>query len=186
MYAYYRSTCYSTAVQKVLHGALSAPNVTEILLVKGNSIQLLTMPMTTGDTIGTTPTPTLMDLFKTKELPLKMQFEQSLFGTIGDIRLMRCSFNDTEMDISTDLSEEESEEEEEDFLRIKRRGKTSILGQDVAVAVSEYGKLVFWTLSTAQDADTYTTGRFECISELSLDSHGLEYEKVCKKLAVDP
>ncbi|KAF1805835.1 mono-functional DNA-alkylating methyl methanesulfonate N-term-domain-containing protein [Mucor lusitanicus] len=63
----------------------------------------------------------------------------------------------------------------------KTRRHARIQGNDVIVALSEYGKLVFITI--IQDA---LTRRFETLAEVYLDSPGLEYTKKGKKLAIDP
>ncbi|KAI9498543.1 mono-functional DNA-alkylating methyl methanesulfonate N-term-domain-containing protein [Zychaea mexicana] len=77
-----------------------------------------------------------------------------------------------------------------------RQGHARIPGNEVIVAISEYGKLMFWSVTTGADTaasalnsnydDLERTGRFEPLAEVCMDEPGLEYDKVSKKLAIDP
>ncbi|KAI8992216.1 mono-functional DNA-alkylating methyl methanesulfonate N-term-domain-containing protein [Pilobolus umbonatus] len=74
-------------------------------------------------------------------------------------------------------------EPNEDFRLYSKhiRNHSIVNGNDVLVLLSEYGRLLFMSI--------YHEGairRYETLSEVQLSSPGLEYDKIGKKLAVDP
>jgi hypothetical protein len=96
---------------------------------------------------------------------LTRQLQQSTFGIMNDAQLLCCEFDDSLIPIST-----ESEEvyEEVSYSR-KIRNHSVIKGQDVLVALSEYGKLVFMTLYCDE---SLSVKRFETLTEVkSLESN---------------
>ncbi|GAA5804912.1 hypothetical protein HPULCUR_010421 [Helicostylum pulchrum] len=166
MYAYYRTSCHGTVNQKILRGSFSSNDSSDLVLVKGNSLEWMTIgPVTESD-------PNL----------LKRQLQQSTFGTIIDTQLLRCLFTETADTTTTATTLEEEFYEDIPYSK-KIRNHAMIQGRDVLVALSEYGKLVFMTIHSDLDLGVK---RFETMTEVYLDSPGLEYTKVGKKLAVDP
>ncbi|KAI9259708.1 mono-functional DNA-alkylating methyl methanesulfonate N-term-domain-containing protein [Helicostylum pulchrum] len=113
---------------------------------------------------------------------LKRQLQQSTFGTIIDTQLLRCLFTETADTTTTATTLEEEFYEDIPYSK-KIRNHAMIQGRDVLVALSEYGKLMFMTIHSDLDLGVK---RFETMTEVYLDSPGLEYTKVGKKLAVDP
>lgn len=90
---------------------------------------------------------------------LTRQLQQAAFGTINDAQILSCSF--------TDLEDEKAAIEDEVYEQTvysKRiRNHSIIQGQDILVALSEYGKLVFMTIHSDQDLDVK---RFETLTEV--------------------
>ncbi|CAO3622874.1 unnamed protein product [Mucor fragilis] len=166
MYAYYRSTCYSTHIQHILRGNVSSRDETDIVLVKGGSLEWLTVhPVTESN-------PNM----------LHSQLEQSTFGIINDAKLLPMEYEeDDSSGSSMEQDQASAVEYQETSYSKKTRRHARIQGNDIIVALSEYGKLVFMTI--IQDA---MTRRFETVAEVHLDSPGLEYTKKGKKLAIDP
>lgn len=107
---------------------------------------------------------------------LQSQLEQSTFGIINDAKILRVEF-----DQDCRLPAEQIEEYEEMNYSKKTRNHSKVQGDDIIVALSEYGKLVFMTIIN----DEFSK-RFETLAEVYLDSPGLEYTKKGKKLAIDP
>ncbi|OAD04265.1 hypothetical protein MUCCIDRAFT_108086 [Mucor lusitanicus CBS 277.49] len=114
---------------------------------------------------------------------LQSQLEQSTFGIINDAKLLSMAYQEDD-DSSGSIMEQDhaaaADYQEMSYAK-KTRRHARIQGNDVIVALSEYGKLVFITI--IQDA---LTRRFETLAEVYLDSPGLEYTKKGKKLAIDP
>lgn len=162
MYAYYRTSCHSTVIQKILRGSISSNGSADLVLVKvfvtreqlaricaytlnvqGNSLEW----MTVGSVSEADPN------------LLTRQLQQAAFGTINDAQILSCSF--------TDLEDEKAAIEDEVYEQTvysKRiRNHSIIQGQDILVALSEYGKLVFMTIHSDQDLDVK---RFETLTEV--------------------
>lgn len=117
---------------------------------------------------------------------LQSQLEQSTFGIINDAKLLPMEYEEDDNSSSSGSSMEQDQQEsavdyQEMSYSKKTRRHSRIQGNDIIVALSEYGKLVFMTI--IQDA---MTRRFETLAEVYLDSPGLEYTKKGKKLAIDP
>jgi hypothetical protein len=91
---------------------------------------------------------------------LASQLQQSTFGTINDAGLLSCHFNSENLEDCMEI--EESEYEEINYSK-KIRRHSMIQGQDVLVALSEYGKLVFMTLVVDQQLNKK---RFETLVEV--------------------
>lgn len=107
---------------------------------------------------------------------LQSQLEQSTFGIINDAKILHVEF-----DQGCRSPTKQIEEYEEMSYSKKTRNHSEVQGNDVIVALSEYGKLVFMTIIN----DAFSK-RFETLAEVYLDSPGLEYTKKGKKLAIDP
>lgn len=113
---------------------------------------------------------------------LHSQLEQSTFGIINDAKLLPMEYEeDDSSGSSMEQDQASAVEYQETSYSKKTRRHARIQGNDIIVALSEYGKLVFMTI--IQDA---MTRRFETVAEVHLDSPGLEYTKKGKKLAIDP
>ena len=89
---------------------------------------------------------------------LEEQLEQSTFGIISDARLLPCNFQSSEKDhVVLDL----------DRLSIPyakhTRHHSIIEGEDVIIALSDYGKLVFLTIISDMDQQV---NRFETLAEV--------------------
>jgi hypothetical protein len=110
---------------------------------------------------------------------LTRQLHQSTFGILNDAQILKCTFDDESIAEEEDQKEEEAnsiivpeeEEEEEEIYQEtsysrKIRQHSVIQGQDVLVALSEYGKLVFMTIHCDQD---FKVKRFETLTEVSLE-----------------
>lgn len=93
---------------------------------------------------------------------LTRQLQQSTFGMINDTQVLRCLFTDLEDNKATITTEEEFYEDIPYSKKI--RNHSMIQGQDVIVALSEYGKLVFITIHSDSDLDVK---RFETLAEVS-------------------
>lgn len=164
MYAYYRTSSQSTVNQKILRGSIANTNTSDLVIVKGNSLEWMTI----GQVAPSDPN------------LLTQQLQQSAFGIIYDTHILHCDFASANesMDEETD-----TEVYEETSYSRKIRNHSLIQGQDVLVALSEYGKLVFMTIHCDK---SLKVKRFETLTEVYLDSPGFEYNKIGKKLAVDP
>ncbi|KAL9547920.1 hypothetical protein MBANPS3_005939 [Mucor bainieri] len=117
---------------------------------------------------------------------LQSQLEQSTFGIVNDAKLLSMKYDPDDSNGSSSCMEQDHhapalDEYQEMSYSKKTRRHARIQGNDIIVALSEYGKLVFMTI--IQDA---MTRRFETLAEVYLDSPGLEYTKKGKKLAIDP
>lgn len=135
------------------------------MLVKGGSLEWLTVhPVTESN-------PNM----------LQSQLEQSSFGIINDAKLLSIQYDENDTMMEQDNDDDESVDYREMSYSKRTRRHARIQGNDIIVALSEYGKLVFMTI--IQDA---MTRRFETLAEVYLDSPGLEYTKKGKKLAIDP
>lgn len=87
------------------------------------------------------------------------EFEQSALGTIIDAQLLTCHFKD---DVEED--EEWMNEDYKDIAYSKYiRKHSKILGKDMIVAISEYGKLVFMTIIHNDEIK-----RFETVTEVQI------------------
>ncbi|KAG0173024.1 hypothetical protein DFQ29_008127 [Apophysomyces sp. BC1021] len=71
-------------------------------------------------------------------------------------------------------------------MKIRQHPRTRIPGEEVIVAVSDYGNLVFWTITSSESSKFAENGKFEILAQVQLDEPGMEYTKVGKKLAIDP
>ncbi|KAI8354154.1 mono-functional DNA-alkylating methyl methanesulfonate N-term-domain-containing protein [Blakeslea trispora] len=161
MFAYYRTSSYNTVINQVLQGSLTSADRSDLVLVKGNSFAWFRI----GSVSENNP------------ILLEKQLEQSTFGTINGAQLLSCSFQPSEDRVLLDL----------DRMPIPyskyTRQHSMIEGEDVIVAISEYGKLVFLTIISDTDQQV---NRFETLAEIYLESPGIEYTKLSKKLAIDP
>ncbi|GAN02173.1 hypothetical protein MAM1_0018d01614 [Mucor ambiguus] len=170
MYAYYRSTCFSTHIQHILRGDISNRDATDIVLVKATIIDIQAV----------------VHLTESNPNMLQSQLEQSTFGIINDAKVLSMEYEEDDRSGSSgSFMEQDHEPAPVDYQEMsyskKTRRHSRIQGNDIIVALSEYGKLVFMTI--IQDA---MTRRFETLAEVYLDSPGLEYTKKGKKLAIDP
>lgn len=95
---------------------------------------------------------------------LKSHLEQSTFGTINDARLLSCHFHNSDIDNVGNMETDEPEYEEITYSK-KIRQHSMIKGQDVLVALSEYGKLVFMTIVADEHLNKK---RFETLTEVQL------------------
>ncbi|KAG0749099.1 hypothetical protein G6F57_004890 [Rhizopus arrhizus] len=159
MFAYYRSSCYSTAIQNILKGTISSSDSSDLVLVNRNCLEWYTI-----DSLPNTI--------------LSLQLQQSTFGTVLDSKLLTCHFSDQ----NSLRQETEHMHEEEVSYSSKIRKHSYIQGQEVLVILSEYGKMVFVTIHNLSE----NIRRFETLMEIYLDAPGLEYTKTGKKLAIDP
>jgi hypothetical protein len=91
---------------------------------------------------------------------LTQELQQSTFGIINDAQLLKCTFTET-IDESSRVPEDEFYEEISYSKKIRQH--STIQGQDVLVALSEYGKLVFITIYNDQDL---RVKRFETLTEV--------------------
>ncbi|KAI9314774.1 hypothetical protein BX666DRAFT_411681 [Dichotomocladium elegans] len=190
VYAYSRTSAFGTVIERILHGSFTGPTPHDVVLVKPNSLELLQLtPLhEEGDNVD-------------DDQVLSPRFEQPTFGTITDARVLPCRFQihdgvdddeDEYMDKGSGSNRSEMDYEVEQgaldevpYAFKLRQGHAPIQGEDVIVAVSDYGKLVFWGI-TSSTSDLTETGRFEPLIEVFMDEPGLEYQKVSKKLSVDP
>lgn len=90
---------------------------------------------------------------------LTRQLQQAAFGTINDAQILKCSF--TEFEDEKIVTDDEVYEQTAYSRRV--RNHSIIQGQDILVALSEYGKLVFMTIHSDQDLDKK---RFETLTEV--------------------
>lgn len=90
--------------------------------------------------------------------------------------MVRCRFLEQEKS-EQEQEEEDEDEEAEDMASISidfpyvvkvRQGHTPVQGDDVIVVISEYGKLVFMTITTPQEGPLSQKGRFEPLAEVCL------------------
>jgi hypothetical protein len=93
---------------------------------------------------------------------LTRQLQQSAFGIINDAHLLYCEFDDS---LELPLTTAKDEIYEEVTYSRKIRNHSVIKGQDVLVALSEYGKLVFMTIHCD---DSLKARRFETLTEVKL------------------
>lgn len=93
---------------------------------------------------------------------LTQQLQQSAFGIIYDTHILHCEFASANesMDEETD-----TEVYEETSYSRKIRNHSLIQGQDVLVALSEYGKLVFMTIHCDK---SLKVKRFETLTEVRI------------------
>ncbi|KAI8377233.1 mono-functional DNA-alkylating methyl methanesulfonate N-term-domain-containing protein [Choanephora cucurbitarum] len=160
MFAYYRTSSYSTVINQVLRGSITSADPSDLVL--GNSFAWFRIGSVTEN----------------NPILLEEQLEQTTFGIISDARLLPCNFQSSEKDhVVLDLGR----------LSVPyakhTRHHSIIEGEDVIIALSEYGKLVFLTVISDMDQQV---NRFETLAEIYLESPGIEYTKLSKKLAVDP
>ncbi|KAF7722977.1 hypothetical protein EC973_002446 [Apophysomyces ossiformis] len=175
MYAHYRTTCYGTAIQQILRGSVSGLDPSDVIIVKGTSLELRKLTRLSTET----STPLLIH-----------QFEQSVFGIINDARLLKCRFVENGFAQTEGLVGEEDLPEDSSMMpytmKIRQDPRTRIPGDEVIVAVSDYGNLVFWTITSPEPSRLAEYGRFEILAQVQLDEPGIEYTKVGKKIAIDP
>ncbi|KAG2221761.1 hypothetical protein INT45_003401 [Circinella minor] len=208
MFGYQRSVSYGTAIDRILYGSFIEPSKSSAVLVKGNSLELLKLT-THPDNNNNNNDTILNSCFEqpafgtiTDARTLRCPFGQDVSDNDDTTTGITLNMSDMEYEEDLDQEEEEEEEDEEDYdsssstsstssIEIPygfklREGHAPIVGNDVIVAVSNYGKLVFWTVTSLSTNNLEKTGRFEPLLEVFMDEPGLEYNKVCKKLAIDP
>ncbi|KAI8093553.1 mono-functional DNA-alkylating methyl methanesulfonate N-term-domain-containing protein [Halteromyces radiatus] len=166
----YRTSCYGTSIQRILRGSIFEKDNLDLVFVKNYSFQYLRIQ--TNHSTGKTDNDLITPIF-----------EQQAFGTILDARLLSCDFQD--QSLPTLETSNSSNQDQQPYTQETRFGHTTIQGNDIILALTDYGQLVFCTL-VGQPPDLSSTGRFECVANITLDKPGLEFDKVNKKLAVDP
>lgn len=97
---------------------------------------------------------------------LTLSFQQPSFGNITDANVVRCRF--LEQDPIQQDDEEDMASVSIDFPYVVkvRQGHAPVQGDDVIIAISEYSKLVFLTVTTPQDGNLSQKGRFEPLAEV--------------------
>ncbi|KAI7907514.1 uncharacterized protein BX663DRAFT_481843 [Cokeromyces recurvatus] len=169
MFAYYRTSSYNTYIQRILQGSISNSDSSDLILVKGNSLEWMSIDHVNDSNLNI----------------LTSQLQQSVFGTITDANILHCHFhnNDDDEHNTFNFMDKETEVFEEVKYTKKTRHHSPIKGEDIIVTLSEYGKLIFMSIHHNKLLDIK---RFETLAEVHLNSPGLEYTKIDKKLAIDP
>lgn len=129
---------------------LNATRTLKLLCVQGNSLEWMTVGSVSAD-------PNL----------LTRQLQQAAFGTIHDAQILKCCFGDSE---NEKIAIEDEVYEQTTYSR-RIRKHSMIQGQDVLVALSEYGKLIFMTIHSEPDLDVK---RFETLTEVIELGYGIE------------
>ncbi|CAO3616897.1 unnamed protein product [Cunninghamella blakesleeana] len=189
MYTIYRTATYGTAAKNILYGEIYDRDKNDIVINKNYSLEFMRIQNTHNE-------------FSNNNI-LKSTFEQQAFGNINDTKLLDCHFEDqflydqqqgNNIIIAANSPIKDIEDEDDNLSEPKepiqytqhtRIGHSPIQGNSVIVIVSEYGQLMFCTVVGEQNNLT-STGRFECLTEIKLDDPGMEFNKINKKLAIDP
>ncbi|KAI8984375.1 hypothetical protein BDF20DRAFT_385931 [Mycotypha africana] len=166
MYTYYRTGSYSTNIQRILQGSISSDRSNDLILIKDYSLEWLSINSVAENHIPL----------------LRTRLCQPTLGTIIDAQLLTCHLEEKKPEASTEFLGPEVLNKKQPYAKTVRK-HSLIRGNDVIVMLSEYGKLVFLTIINNESLER---PRFETLSEIYLDSPGLEYNKRGRKLAIDP
>lgn len=112
--------------------------------------------------------------------PLEPIFEQPVPGTISHIAKLLCNWTSNLQPQHTPIQLSQQP------YSCSPINHARIVSDDVLVATSDQGSLVFLALVVPLDGDLVDNGRFELIAEVPLTSPGNDFTKVGRRMAVDP
>ncbi|KAH8555141.1 hypothetical protein BGW37DRAFT_127091 [Umbelopsis sp. PMI_123] len=148
-----------TAIQHIIYAKLWNDSQDYVVFSKGAWLQLLRI---------------------VADGPLEPLFEQHVPGTISHIAKLLCNWtsNLQPHHLSTRPSPIPYSS--------SPIAHAHIVSDDVLVATSDQGSLVFLALVVPPDGDLVDNGRFELVAEVPLTTPGNDYTEVGRRMATDP
>ncbi|KAM3588962.1 hypothetical protein VKS41_001392 [Umbelopsis sp. WA50703] len=158
-HAHQRTAIPPTAIQQIVYANLLNDAQDYLIFAKGSWLQLLQV---------------------VADGPLKTVFEQCLQGTISAIAKISCNWT---LEVPENLPTSTPSKRPYTCSVIPH---APIASNDMLVATSDQGSLVFLTVVVPDHGDLADNGRFELVAEVPLNTPGNDYDKVGRKMAVDP